>query len=94
MVDFSIFLTGTFLLLFFSRWHYIYYAHLANLSVFLAPPLLYFYYQSLVDENFALNYHSLIHAVPFAAIFSFMFYVIVFSASLAAILYSGRLASY
>jgi len=81
MIDFSVFLTSTFILLFFSRWHYIYYAHLANLGVFLAPPLLYFYYQSLIDEHFRLDYRSLLHAVPFGAIFSLMFYVIVFRLS-------------
>jgi len=78
LIDFSIFLTGTFLLLFFTHWHLIYYAHLANLSVFLAPPLLYFYYCTLVDENFRLTYRSLIHLIPFMVIFSLMFYVIVF----------------
>ncbi len=78
LIDFAIFLTGTFLLLFFSNWRHIYYAHLANLSVFLAPPLLYFYYRSLIDQHFRLTKRSFIHVVPFAVIFSFMFYVIVF----------------
>jgi|SRR5579863_783235 len=77
MVDFSIFLTGTFLLLFFRHWHFIYYAHLANLSVFLAPPLLYFYYQSLIDGNFRFTSNLLTHFTPFMLIFLFMFYVIV-----------------
>ena len=78
MIVYAIFLTGTFLLLFFYRWHHIYYAHLVNLSVFLAPPLLYFYYRSLVDQRFKLTYASFWHIVPFAVIFSVMFYVIVF----------------
>jgi len=77
MVDFSFFLTGTFLLLFFGHWHLIFYAHLANLSVFLAPPLLYFYYRSLIDGNFRFTYSMLLHFVPFVLIFFFMFYVIV-----------------
>jgi AraC-like DNA-binding protein len=78
MVDFIVFLTGTFLLLFFYRWHHIYYAHLATLSVFLAPPLLYFYYRSLIDQHFRVTYRSLWHIVPFAIIFSIMSYVIIF----------------
>ncbi|MGZ3766579.1 MAG: helix-turn-helix domain-containing protein [Mucilaginibacter sp.] len=78
MIDFSIFLTGTFILLFFRNWHYLYYAHLANLTVFLAAPLLYFYYRSLVIENFKVTYRSLIHAIPFVVVFSFMFFLMVF----------------
>src|SRR6185312_8815304 len=78
LVDFVVFLTGTFMLLFFSWWRHIYFAHLANLTVFLAPPLLYFYYRSLIDPNFKLDKRSLLHMIPFAAIFTFMFYVIVF----------------
>jgi len=78
MIVYAFFLTGTFLLLFFYRWHHIYYAHLANLSVFLAPPLLYFYYRSLVDQRFKLTYGLLWHIAPFAVIFSVMLYVIVF----------------
>src|ERR1700712_5690995 len=78
MLDFVVFLTGTYLLLFYGWWHYIYYAHLANLSVFLVPPLLYFYYRSLIDKHFRLSTRSLVHFLPFAVIFSVMFYVIVF----------------
>ena len=81
MIDFSIFLTGTFILLFFRNWQYLYYAHLANLTVFLASPLLYFYYRSLVIENFKITYHSLIHAIPFVGAFSFMFFLMVFQSN-------------
>jgi hypothetical protein len=78
MLVFAIFLTGTFLLLFFGRWRYIYYAHLINLSIFLAPPLLYFYFLSLIDQSFRFTRQLLVHAVPFAAIFLIMLYVVVF----------------
>ncbi len=64
MVDFAFSLTGTFLLLFLPHWRYIYYAHLATLSVFIAPPLLYFYYRTLIEQDFILSYRSLIQVVP------------------------------
>lgn len=77
MLNFAVFLTGTFLLLVFPHWRHIYYAHLLGLTVFLAPPLLYFYFKSLVDEKFLLTYRALIHAVPFLSIFCTMFCVVI-----------------
>jgi AraC-like DNA-binding protein len=76
LVDFCVFLTGTFLLL-SPRFHsIIYFAHLANLFVFLAAPLLYFYYQSLINTQFKFRYTMLKHALPFMILFSVMVYEI------------------
>ena len=78
LINFILFLGGSYLLLFKNRWNHIYYAHLANLTVFLAPPLLYLYYRSLLDNAFKFTVSDFFHCVPFIAIFSFMFYTIVF----------------
>lgn len=76
LIDFSIFLTGTFLLLFPKYFPLRYIAHLASLTVFFAAPLLYFYYQSLVNSQFKFTYRMLVHAIPFFVIFSIMTYEI------------------
>ena len=77
LFNFILFLGGSYLLLFEKKWDHIYYAHLANLTVFLAPPLLYLYYRSLLDNAFKLAVSDFFHCVPFITIFSFMFYTIV-----------------
>jgi AraC-like DNA-binding protein len=78
MISFAIFLTGTYLLLSSLNWEYKYFAHLANLTVFLAPPLLYFYYQSLINQEYKIDSRTLLHTIPFFIIFLIMFYLIAF----------------
>jgi AraC-like DNA-binding protein len=74
LIDFCIFLTGTFMLLFPRYYAFKNLAHLANLTVFLAAPLLYFYYQSLVNIQFKFTFRMLKHTIPFAILFSIMAY--------------------
>ena len=77
LIDFIIFLTGTLILLIKDYRYLRFFAHLANLTVFLAPPLLYIYYLTLIDHRLKINYKMLWHTAPFIGIFSLMFYKIV-----------------
>jgi AraC-like DNA-binding protein len=77
LMNFILFLTASYILLYMSNWKHVYYAHLVNLTVFLASPVLYLYYQSLLDNNFRFRFVHIYHALPFIAIFSFIFYTIV-----------------
>jgi AraC-like DNA-binding protein len=77
LIAFGVFLTGTILLLFHQSRTIIYFGHLANLTVFLAAPLLYFYYFSLTQPFFKFKYSMLMHALPFVIILFIMIYEIV-----------------
>lgn len=77
LVDFILFLSATFVLLFFPHWRYVYYAHLGSLCIFLAAPLLYFYVQSILNKKASTWIGMLYHGIPFLAIFTIMFYAIV-----------------
>lgn len=81
LIDYCIFLTGTFILLFSQNATIGYIAHLANLTVFLAAPLLYLYFLTLIDPNFEFNYKKLLHTIPFIIILSIMMYEISFQSN-------------
>lgn len=81
LIDFIIFLSGTFLLLFYRYFQLRYFAHLTSLAIFLVAPLLYFYYKSLVNPKFPFSYRMLLHAIPFFVIFSVMTYEMVIQAN-------------
>jgi AraC-like DNA-binding protein len=78
LIDFAIFLTGSYILLVKNMEEYHLYGHLANLTVFLAPPLLYFYYLSAINPKYRFNIKMLYHAIPFICILAIMFYKIVY----------------
>ena len=77
LIDSAIFLTGTYLLLFSGNKTTWGFAHLANLTVFLATPLLYFYFSSLIIKEFKLNANMFIHGIPFFLAFLIMTYELV-----------------
>lgn len=81
LIDFCIFLTGTFFLLFPRFYELRYLAHLASTTVFLAPPLLFFYYQSLTNISFRFSSTMIKHAIPFLLIFLVMVYEIAFQSN-------------
>ena len=78
LLNFAIFVSGTLILLYFGKsangQHL---GHILNLSVFLTAPLLNFYFNSYSSKSLLIEKKVWLHFLPFAIIFSIMFYKMV-----------------
>ena len=79
LVTWAVFITGSFLLLAPSLKLITYdFAHLLNLAIFLAAPILYIHFKSLFHSGYKINSKELlIHSIPFILIFAYLFNYIV-----------------
>ena len=79
LVTWAVFITGSFLLLIPSQKLITYdFAHLLNLSIFLAAPILYIHFKSLFGSGYKINSKELlIHSIAFLLIFAYLFNYIV-----------------
>lgn len=78
LVTYAVFITGAFILLVPSQKIITYdLAHLLNLTVLLAVPILYIHFKSLFDAQYVISFRKILfHALPFLVIFACLFYYI------------------
>ncbi len=63
-------------------------AHLMNLTIFLAAPILYVHFKSLFEINYKITSKELLfHSIPFAAIFLYLFHHIIIQGKIRFVFY-------